>query len=166
MMIEIRKAKECDCKELAIIKKQVWTTTYLNIYPKEKINAYQIEKNENKFKQMIREKKQELYVVMIDQKIIGYFSVGEILRPFQHYTHDIGLIYLLKEYQGNGIGTMIFTFCKEKLLEKGITEFIISCNKYNNPAQRFYKKMGGTMIHTDLDQEDRSQPQVKFLYSN
>lgn len=163
-MLNIRKASKEDCEVIASIKKQVWKTTYLGIYPDKKINKFDIEYNEKKFKKMIDDHQQILYVVLDDLKIIGYFSFGKILRPFENYQYDIGLLYLLKEYQGKGVGTKIFLFCKEALKEKDVNEFIISCNKYNLPAQEFYKKMGGLIIYTDNDHEDKSLPQTKFLF--
>ena len=58
----------------------------------------------------------------------------------------------------------LFQFAKQKLEKEGVTEFIVSCNKYNFPAQQFYKKMGGTIIKVEKDNEDKSIPQVKFKF--
>lgn len=163
-MIRIEKVIKKDCKELSILKKRIWNTTYTGIYPDDKLKNYDFQENENKFIKMIEKHNQELYGVYDENKLIGYFSFGKILRSFQHYTHDIGLLYLMKEYQGKGIGTSILSFCKDRLYEMGVTEFIISCNKYNIHAQNFYKKNGGLIIHIDQDDEDHSLPQVKFLF--
>lgn len=48
-----------------------------------------------------------------------------------------------------------------KILKKWI---FVCCNKYNVPAQKFYERMGGSIIHIDDDNEDMSIPQIKFLY--
>ncbi|MGG7163391.1 GNAT family N-acetyltransferase [Clostridium ihumii] len=162
--IEIRIATYEDCAQLAILKRNVWETTYRGIYPNEKIDKYDIELNENKFKNIIKKQSQRLFIVLNNSRIIGYVSCGRIMRSFDKYTHDIGLLYLLKEYQGKGIGSQIFKFAKNELKNQGITEFIVSCNKYNFSAQQFYKKMGGKIIKIDEDNEDKSIPQVKFLF--
>jgi GNAT superfamily N-acetyltransferase len=91
-------------------------------------------------------------------------SCGKIMRAFDKYTHDIGLLYLLKEYQGKGLGSKLFEFAKNELKNQGVTEFIVSCNKYNFSAQQFYTKMGGNIIKIDENHEDRSIPQVKFQF--
>lgn len=162
--MEIRIASYEDCRSLALLKRIVWETTYRGIYPNEKIDKYDVDLNENKFKNMIKEQSQRLFVVLSDSKIIGYISCGKIMRAFDKHTHDIGLLYLLKEYQGKGIGRQMFEFAKKELKNQGITEFIVSCNKYNIPAQQFYKKMGGQIIKIDEDNEDKSIPQVKFKF--
>ena len=89
---------------------------------------------------MIKQQSQKLFVVLDDVEIIGYVSCGKIMRAFDDHTHDIGLLYLLKEYHGKGIGVDLFQFAKNELKSQGITEFIVSCNKYNFSAQGFYKK--------------------------
>ena len=162
--MNIRIATNEDCRSLAILKRMVWETTYRGIYPNEKLDKYDIDLNENKFKDMIKQQSQKLFVVLNDSEIIGYMSCGKILRAFDEHTHDIGLLYLAKEYQGKGIGLRLFQFAKNGLKDQGVTEFIVSCNKYNLSAQQFYKKMGGKIIKVDEDNEDKSIPQVKFKF--
>lgn len=164
--MNIRIATNEDCRSLAILKRRVWETTYRGIYPDEKLDKYDIDLNENKFKDMIKQQSQKLIVVLNDSEIIGYMSYGKILRGFDEHTHDIGLLYLEKEYQGKGIGLDLFQFAKNELKNQGVTEFIVSCNKYNLSSQQFYKKMGGQIIKVDEDNEDKSIPQVKFQFIN
>lgn len=162
--VQIRPATFENCRDLSILKRKIWETTYKGIYPNEKLIKYDIGLNENKFKAMIKEQSQKLFVVLDDSRIIGYMSCGEIMRTFNNYTHDIGLLYLLEEYQGKGIGSKLLQFAINELKNQGVTEFIVSCNKYNLPAQQFYKKMGGKIIKVDEDNKDKSIPQVKFLF--
>lgn len=164
--MNIRIATNEDCRSLARLKRRVWETTYRGIYPDEKLDKYDIDLNENKFKDMIKQQSQKLIVVLNDSEIIGYMSYGKILRGFDEHTHDIGLLYLEKEYQGKGIGLDLFQFAKNELKNQGVTEFIVSCNKYNLSSQQFYKKMGGQIIKVDEDNEDKSIPQVKFQFIN
>lgn len=162
--MQIRIATLEDCLWLALLKRHLWETSYRGIYPDEKLDSYIISDNEEKFKSMIEKNSQTLYVILKNNLIIGYFSYGKILRPFGTYTHDIGLLYILKAYQGQGIGKHVFEFCKNELKQQGIKEFIVSCNKYNTSAQSFYKHMGGVIVKTDEDCADLSIPQVKFKF--
>lgn len=162
--MDIRVATYEDCRSLALLKRRVWETTYRGIYPDKKLDKYDIDLNENKFKDMIKQQSQKLFVVLDGYKIIGYMSCGKIMRAFDKHTHDIGLLYLAKEYQGKGIGLNLFQFAKNELKNQGVREFIVSCNKYNLSAQQFYKKMGGKIIKVDEDNDDKSIPQVKFQF--
>lgn len=62
--MEIRIATDEDCRSLATLKRVVWETTYRGIYPDEKLDKYDIDLNENKFKDMIKQKSQKLFVVL------------------------------------------------------------------------------------------------------
>lgn len=160
----IRLATENDCYELSKLKHEVWNTTYRGIYPDEKIDNFDFGKNKNKFVEIINNPEIELYVVEHNGKLVGYMDYGTPHRPFENYNQEIGLLYLSKDCQGAGLGRKLFNIAYDKIKEKGYKEFFISCNKYNYPSQKFYKKMGGKIIHIDEDNEDRSIPQVKFLY--
>ena len=160
----IRFATENDCEELSKLKHDVWNETYRGIYPDEKIDNFDYEANKNTFIKIVNNLKIALYVVEHNGKLVGYMDYGTPYRPFQDFKQEIGLLYLLKECQGAGLGKKLFNTAYNKIKEKGYKEFFISCNKYNYPAHKFYEKMGGKIIHIDEDNEDKSIPQVKFLY--
>ena len=160
----IRFATKDDCEELSYLKHTVWNETYRGIYPDEKIDYFDFEKNKNKFIDIVNNPGIELYVVEYKGKLVGYMDYGIPYRPFQDFEQEIGLLYLLKLCQGTGLGRKLFNIAYNKIKEKGYKDFFISCNKYNYPAHKFYERMGGKIIHIDEDNEDKSIPQVKFLY--
>ena len=161
---EIKPATVDDCKEIAIVKRKVWETTYRGIYNDAKIDGFNYDEHAEKFKKLVLSKKQELFIARQNDSIVAYICIGEPLRPFKTYNREIILFYILKEHQGKGLGRALFEFAYRKLKEKGTNQFIISCNKYNLPARGFYEKMGGKPVHEDEDMEEKSIPQVKFLY--
>ena len=160
----IRLANENDCKELSELKHQVWTETYRGIYSDDKIDNFNYLKNEKSFFDLINNKSIDLYIVEDQNRIVGYMSCGTPLRPYKDYKQDVGLLYLLKEYQKKGIGKDLFNIACKSIKENGYKKFFISCNKYNTPAQAFYKKMGGIVDYIDDDNIDKSLPQIKFIY--
>ena len=164
--ISIIKASENMCAELAKIKRQVWETTYRGIYPDEKLDNYNFTDNESKFKSYIKSPIIDLYVAMIDNKIVGYTAVGKSDKRKTCQESEVVLLYILKQFQGMGIGKKLFDFAKNKLKKEGHKQFVVYCNKYNVNAQSFYKKMGGKVIHVDDDNENHSLPQIKFLYNS
>ena len=160
----IRKATKDDCNELAVLKRQVWETTYRGIYSDTKIDSYNYAEQEEKFKKLVKSRTQHLYIATFNETPIAYMCYGESLRPFRTYKNEIILFYIQKEHQGQGLGRALFNLGVESLRKMGTNQFIISCNKYNHPAQGFYEKMGGKLVHIDDDNEDKSIPQVKYLY--
>ena len=164
MEYKIRKTTKNDVEELSRLKQIMWMQTYRGIYSDDVIDNFDYEKHKNKFLKLIDNPDINFYVVESDNKLIGYMTYGLPTRPFRDYEQEIGLLYLLKEYQRNGIGRELFNIAFNGIKEKGYKEFFISCNKYNINAQAFYKKMGGEVIYIDEDNIDKSIPQMYFLY--
>lgn len=164
MNYNIRLANIDDCVELSRLKHDIWNTTYRGIYSNEKIDNYDYEKHANSFITKINNLDIKLYVVEYDGILIGYMDYGTPLRSFGDYEQEIGLLYVKKEYQGMGIGKVLFNLAYDNIKNNGYDEFFISCNKYNVAAQKFYEKMGGEIIYVDEDNEDKSIPQVYYLY--
>ena len=165
MDYDIRLAVLADARSLAEVKIACWETTYRGIYPDSKLDNYDIDKNTEKFENIINNEYIDLYVVIVGGEIVGYMSCGVPVRPYEDYEQEIGLLYLLKEYRGNRIGSELFDLATEVIAINGYDRFFISCNKYNEPARKFYEAMGGKLVHEDPDNEDKSIPQVKYHYN-
>ena len=131
----IRLATIKDCDELSNLKQMVWNETYRGIYSDEKIDSFDYKKNSIKFLNIIKNPNVELYVVEDNNKLVGYMDCGIPYRPYKDYKQEIGLLYLLKDYQRKGIGKKLFNIGVNSIKNKGYNEFFISCNKYNINAQ-------------------------------
>ena len=108
MEYKIILAKQSDCAQLSKIKREVWETTYRGIYPDKKIDNYDFYENEKYFENIIKNNDIDLFVVKKNEKVIGYMSVGRPLREYRSYGQEIGLFYILKEFQRQGIGRKLF----------------------------------------------------------
>ncbi len=164
MDYEIRLAKYTDVEELSKVKIACWKTTYRGIYPDSKFDEYDYDKNAQKFKNIIDNGDIDLYVVVVDDRLVGYMSCGVPIRGYNDYEQEIGLLYLLEECRGKGIGRDLFGLASQVIKMNGFDRFFISCNKYNEKARKFYEAMGGRLVEEDSDNEDKSLPQVKYHY--
>lgn len=163
----IREAKKNDAKEIAIMKKKVWDTTYTGIYSQERLDNYDYEKNEKLFINFIESSTHALYVAEYDKKIVGFIILGFPQHPYGDYTYEISQLYILKEHQRKGIGKRLWDVATTRISEWGVNKFFINCNKYNTPAQHFYEALGGIVIHIDEDTEDdmiRHRPQITYHF--
>lgn len=163
--ITYRKATIKDCYSIAKLKGEIWDTTYRGIYSDALIDNYDITKNKLIFEGIVSNPNYSLYVAMDNQIIIGFMSCGEPYRPFLKYKKEIGLLYILKEYQRKGIGKMLFLIAKDIVRKSENDEFFVSVNKYNTNAIQFYIAIGGTIISIDEDKEDKRETQVKIHYT-
>ena len=164
-MIEIRRATREDCREIAAVKHAVWNTTYRGIYSDERINNFDFERNRLVFESMVENPEVNLFVAADGEKIVGYSSCGKPHRPFGEYTQEIGLLYVLKEYQRRGVGRRLFQTALEEIRKTGVGEFFVSVNKYNVNAIDFYVGMGGVIVHVDEGCGDKRDTQIKLRYA-
>ena len=160
----IRLATADDCEGLSKLKHTVWIQTYRGIYSDDRIDNYDYDKNKEYFLNIVADPNVELYVVEDDGKLVGYMSCGVPYRSYKDYEQEIGLLYLLSDYQKKGIGGELFDIGYNRIKEKGYDEFFISCNKFNTNAQEFYKRMGGVVDKIDEDNEDKAICQIKYIY--
>ena len=163
-MIIIRKAVFEDCRTISLLKREVWNTTYRGIYSDAKIDGYDVDKHARVLEGIVQNPEMSLFTACDGERIIGFISCGTPHRPFLHYKQDIGLMYILDEYQRQGIGRRLFTAAINEIKENGHDEFFTSVNKYNTNAISFYEAMGGRIILTDEDKEDKRESQVKLHY--
>ena len=148
----IRKRKIEDSNELAHAIALIWNDTYKGIVDNdflkglldnEKASAERLKKSIND--------QQDYYVLTLDGKIIGWIYYTLDSDKYEDAA-EIHSLYILKEYQGNGYGKMLYDYVVRNIMEKGIQKLIIGCLD-GNPSNEFYKHLGGKYIGTHLFRE-------------
>lgn len=150
--IVYRKATTEDCYSIAELKGIVWNTTYKGIYSEEKLIGYDVKKNEQIMRNIINNSEVEIYVATDDDRIVGFMTCGKPYKPFKHYKREVGLLYILKEYQKQGIGKGFFEIARKQVKEAGYNEFVVAVNSQNVNAIQFYLAMGGAIILSEEKQ--------------
>lgn len=135
--IAYRRATMNDCYTIAKLKGIVWNTTYKGIYSDEALMSYDVEKNEKIFGQIVCNPEIELYVATENDRIVGFMTCGKPYKPFRYYEQEVGLLYILKEYQRQGIGNGFFDIARKQVKEAGYKEFIVAVNGRNTSAINF-----------------------------
>lgn len=150
--ITYRKAEFEDCYEIAVLKGIVWNTTYKGIYTDESLANYDVSKNQKIFEQIVANPNIEIYVATANNQIVGFMTCGKPYKPFEDFQQEIGLLYILKEYQRQGIGGQFFEIAREQAKANGYDKFLVSVNSRNQNAIDFYHAKGGQDICTDARQ--------------
>ena len=78
----------------------------------------------------------------IDGKIVGTASFCSSRWEKFNSCGEVVTIYLLPEYMGKGIGTMLMDACVQELQLLGFTTIILWVLEDNYRARRFYEKYG------------------------
>ncbi|MEM6429369.1 MAG: GNAT family N-acetyltransferase [Deinococcota bacterium] len=78
-------------------------------------------------------------------EVIGFGNAGPEREGNAIYTGEIYALYVLKSYQGQGIGRSLVQACVQRLLEAGHTSLLIWVLA-DNPARVFYEALGGEFV--------------------
>lgn len=167
MNYKIRLATPADSANLSRLKQKIWNSTYRGIYDDKRLDNYNYKEHTTKFDNLIKNNDIYLYVVESNNNIVGYMAYGKLDKPFQNIFMEIKLLYISKEFQGLGLGTKLFNLAYSSMKASGVKKFLISCNKYNLSAQKFYESLGGVKIYScdDNNKKDKYKVQVKYLYN-
>ncbi len=152
MKPEIRKRRFEDSEELAHAIAMVWNTTYKGIVDDEfLINLLNGEKQSaERLKNSINEQP-NYYVLILQNKIIGWIYYTLDSDKYENAA-EIHSLYVLKEFQGNGYGKLLYNYAVENISKNKIEKLIIGCLD-GNPSNEFYKHLGGKFIGNHLFRE-------------
>ena len=158
MVLRFTLAKVSDAPIIASLRQRIWSTTYRGIYPDEAIDQYDMAARTQRDVEKIEDSTQRVYLIRDDEKPIGYFSFS--VTPKVHILS----LYVLREYQRQGIGKAVFDHVRTYCRGNGVTSFTCNCNEHNTPARGFYEHMGGTVIKVDSGHENRQEDQVTYQF--
>lgn len=104
----IRYATLADLDIMSKIHVDTWHTTYTDLIPSDYLNKLSYSKSKAMFENLIKNNINEHIVKILDNKIVGFASYGKERTGNYIYKGEIQAIYVLKEYQGIGIGKQLF----------------------------------------------------------
>lgn len=125
-----------DIEQVQAVAKESWHTTYEGIIPREiqqnfLNGAYSDEMMERRMKHSL------MLVAEADEVIAGFANFTPVNEQGQT---ELSAIYLLSEYQGEGIGSALLKTGIEKL--KDVKEIHLEVEKENTIGTTFYKAKG------------------------
>ncbi len=148
-----------DCKELSKLKKSIWEDTYRGIYSDEKINNFNFDKTELKYKNYILSNEENVYVCKNSNEIVGFLVIGKPIHgSLDNYKTCINDLGVKKEYRKQGIGKMFFEYIKNNY-----TNYYNCCNYYNENGKKFYEKMGGKVVKSEPS-DNKEYYQLYYVY--
>lgn len=131
---------------IAIVQAYTWLTTYTGLMPRKAIDwrVDSLCQGAEMQRQAIEDGNRFL-VAECGNAVIGYAMYCP--SRWENFPHDgeICALYLLKGFQGQGIGKELFLRCAEDLRRDGHGDMIVLCLK-GNPSMDFYQAMGGTVV--------------------
>ncbi|MBQ9833898.1 MAG: GNAT family N-acetyltransferase [Bacilli bacterium] len=142
----IREKRLEDCASVQKIITKSWQHTYRGIVNDVFLNSLTYNEEEriiNSQKNFNSITNNEL-VLEINGRVVGFvkYSQADDLK-YKDYG-EINAIYILNEYKCMGYGKKLIKDAVKKLKHLGFDKMIIGCLE-GNPANEFYKRLGGTL---------------------
>lgn len=154
----IRYAHIRDVKNLAVLKQQVWISTYAIEGIRHEFSNYVLsEFTLDNVGKTIQNKNILLLIAEIDNHMIGCVEINFNnkcpLRGQQHYP-EIKLLYVLERFTGIGIGKELLTNALTEIKKRNFKATWLTVYHENKRAIKFYKKMNFKMIgDTEFEME-------------
>jgi len=141
----IRLATLSDAKGIAKVHVDSWRSTYTSIIPDDYLYGLSYEGREKLWEDNMS--KSKVYVAESESgKIVGFSTGGkERSGKYNDFTGELYAIYILEEYQGQGIGRKLIKPVIEDLIESDISSMLVLVLEQNN-SRYFYEAIGGKPI--------------------
>ncbi|MDP4157899.1 MAG: GNAT family N-acetyltransferase [Bacillota bacterium] len=160
--MRIRKAVLSDVDGIAKVHVACWKTTYSGIIPDEYIGKQTYEKRAKLWERVIPNGN---VVVAEDDngQIIGFADGGkERTGEYEEYKGEVYSIYILKSYQGRGIGKWLINEVVHALVKQDLSSIIVWVLK-DNSSCHFYEKMGGQVVdHVTVNFSDKELVEMAY----
>lgn len=151
--MEIRSARRGEGASIAKVHVASWQTTYKDIIKQEVLDSLAIEPRATHWENVIQniidpahETQEYLFVAQHEEHGIVGFASGGVNRSKEHQADgELYAIYLLEQFQQQGIGRMLIAQLACVLKAKGMQSMLVWVLA-DNPAKKAYEKLGASLI--------------------
>jgi ribosomal protein S18 acetylase RimI-like enzyme len=146
--MHIREARPQDVPAIAIVHVDCWRTTYQGIVASEFLASLSYEERERMWLNVLSSSTGPVFLYVVetsDGAVVGFAAAGPEREGDTTYKGEIYAIYLLQNYQRQGVGGALFRVCARELEQRGFTSLLLWVLKAN-PARHFYEALGGKVL--------------------
>lgn len=170
--IKITQCLSSDLEDLRNISRSTFISSYAHKNEPAGFNAY-VEKafDINQLKNELETKNSFFYFVFSEAQLIGYLKLN--IAPAQSdfndpFSLEIERIYLLKAFQGKGIGRQVMHFIEDQARQHSKSYIWLGVWTKNPEAVRFYEKLGfaitgvhNFVVGTEVQDDHVMQKQIE-----
>ena len=169
MNYQIEKMNENNALDYAKVSATVWNQSYRGIVSQEFLNdinrAEKIERMTINLKNATEDGSQR-FLLKENNEYVGIVRVRETKYTEYRDYGELGALYLLDKAKKKGYGKILFKFAQEQLKKLGYYKMIVGCLE-DNPANDFYKHMGGKFIKQyPIKIGNQNMKENIYLYEN
>ncbi len=147
--MKIRNAVLTDALGIARVQVDSWKTTYRNVIPDKFLDQMTYESREQKWKDIIF--KETVFIAENkDGEVVGFSNGGkERTGKYPSYEGELYAIYILKEYQRQGLGKLLLKPIIEELKKQNIFSMMVLVLEENS-SRLFYESLEAERIDTTV----------------
>jgi GNAT superfamily N-acetyltransferase len=144
----IRPATVDDAQEIARVHVASWRSTYQELLPGEFLDSLSEAGYTERWTRFIDGGSSRIYVIEHDGELVGFASGGRERAGEAGYSGELYAIYVLDAFQRHGYGRELVRTVVAALRDMGLDDMIIWVLRDNQPARRFYERLGGVYVRT------------------
>ncbi len=145
MNLTIRKADIEDAAAIAHVQVESWKTTYAGIVPDAFLESLNQEDRMRSWQEQILAGNVSIFLAENETGIFGFVAGGKLRERLEEYDAELYAIYLLQEWQRQGIGATLGLALASELQAKGFTSLIVWVLE-QNPSVSFYERLGAVQV--------------------
>ena len=147
-IVLIRHANAEDAPGIAHVHVSSWRTTYPDIVPSAILENLSEERNQAYWQDLILNPEQGCFVLVAMDKrnqVVGFASAGQERSGNYPFQGELYAIYMLRQYQGRGLGRQLVSAVAQQLLEQGFSSMLVWVLR-DNLFRAFYEALGGEQL--------------------
>jgi ribosomal protein S18 acetylase RimI-like enzyme len=155
----LRKAIQADAATLGALHVASWRETYTGIIPDEMLAAQSVDARTAMWNKILGSPDEfgctAVLVAEDGGHVVGFGSCGkqrDKALTDAGFSGEFSAIYVLRSYQGRGVGRSIMAAMSRELSNAGHTTACLWVLRENDPARAFYDKLGGVIVGEKLDE--------------
>ena len=153
-MIAVREATEDDARGIARVGVDTWRSAYKGIMSDEHLAGLSYSRNEEKWRRRLQEpaNNRVIFVAEDEQaRIVGYAGAGPEHEGQPGYDAELYGIYVLEQYQNQGIGRRLVGAVAQALADAGYSS-LITWTLAEGAARVFYQIIGAQQVATQTSE--------------
>jgi ribosomal protein S18 acetylase RimI-like enzyme len=167
--VNIRLMKPGDARSVAEIRVKTWQATYRGLLDDDFLDKMDIEEDARRREEYLAMANTSVFTLVAEdgQKLIrGYCIGGPERNNHPIFTGEIYALYILPQYQNQGLGRRLVIAGVKELIHRGHQGMIIAALA-GNQARGFYEHLGGKHIGQRwIELGDSKYLEVEFGWNN
>lgn len=149
-VFRIREACKTDFVGIAKVRVDTWRVAYKGIVPDDFLESLSYQQIAERWREIFWEDKSPGVVAFVAENeredIVGIAVCGPEQSQNPVYRSEIYVLYVLPQYQRQGIGHALVAACVQHLVQQLAAETLLIWTMAESPYRRFYECLGGKVV--------------------